>query len=141
MSTIRIRTWHVMAVMAVAVVAVGAVLASAACDAAARPVNVGVPLSVPMQEPIPAHASYQGWGSVRGDNGNIAFAPGSEPRREAWQWYPGYGWHKVSRAHHTRVYIYPYTGSWSWTWTQTTGWYAMRTQDLIIGYRPVAIAT
>lgn len=139
MSTIRIRTWHVLAVFLVMGALVAGALAFAATNEAATPVNVGVPLAAPYQEPIPAHANYLGWGQVTSAAGN-SWATNVR-RHTAWEWNTSRGWIERSRTSGTRVYIYPYGSGWSWTWTQSTGWLAMRTNLLTIGYRPIAIAT
>lgn len=138
LTLVRIRTWH-LAVVALAVTGiVVATLTTAANSAAERPVTAGVPLSAPLQEPIPAYAAYQGWGQVSGGYG-YRFGPLQVVT--AWQWDSRYGWRPAARTPGSRVYIHPYASGWSWTWTQATGWYAMRTSDLTIGYRPVAVAT
>lgn len=137
--TIKIRTWHLVLVVLVATGIVAATLAIAASSAAERPVTAGVPLSAPAHEPIPAYPAYSGWGQVAG----FGYRAGLVAPRPvvAWQWYDRYGWIQRGRTPGTRVYVYPYASGWSWTWTESTGWYAMRTSDLTIGYRPIAIAT
>ncbi len=138
MSTIRIRTWHVAVVAILATALVAAALAVSSAEASKRPVNAGVPLAAPYNEPIPAYASYQGWGTVEGGfYGNRLVAPAA---KVAWHWN-GRSWVQRSRTPGTRVYIWPYASGWSWTWTENTGWLAMHTSDLMIGYRPIAIAT
>jgi hypothetical protein len=142
MRTIRIRSWHVALVLLLVTGLVATALVAASAEASKRPVNAGVPLSAPLQEPIPAHDGYQGWGQVRSafGNGDVGRLRAPAPVA-AWQWYDNYGWYQRGRSPGTQVYIWPYAAGWSWTWTERTGWYAMRTSDLTIGYRPIAIAT
>lgn len=138
-STIRVRTWHVALVLALASALVAGALATTSHQAASKPVNAGVPLSAPAHEPIPAYDGYKGWGQVSGGFYGNTFAP-AQPKT-AWEWNARYGWMQRGRTPGTRVYIWPYAAGWSWTWTESTGWYAMQTKDLQIGFRPIAIAT
>lgn len=140
LTSIRIRAWQVAAVAIIATVAVAMVLAASSAEASKRPVNAGVPLAAPYQEPIPAYASYKGWGSVDGYGygGNARLAVAAP--KVAWAWN-GHRWLQSQRAAGMRVYIHPYAEGWSWTWTHGTGWLAMRTSDLTIGFRPIAVAT
>ncbi len=140
-SMIRIRAWHVVAALVLATAIVAGVIATAANDAASKPVTAGVPLSAPAQEPIQAYDSYKGWGQVDYDYGNGDLPLVGGRAQLAWQWYPNYGWYQRSRSGGTRVYIWPFAKGWVWTWTQDTGWYAMQTKSVIIGYRSIAIAT
>ncbi|MCW2921839.1 MAG: hypothetical protein JWL76_1713 [Thermoleophilia bacterium] len=142
---IRVRTWHIAMVAILATVLVAGALALSSAKAADKPVNAGVPLAAPYNEPIAAYASYKGWGTVEGGfygygartaAGFVAPAP-----KTAWEWNTSRGWLQRGRTPGTRVYIWPYAAGWSWTWTESTGWYAMQTSDLMIGYRPIAIAT
>lgn len=123
------------AILATALVA--AALAVSSAEASRRPVNAGVPLAAPYHEPIPAYDSYKGWGTVdRGMYANRLIVKS----KVAWHWNGG-SWVQRSRTPSTRVYIWPYASGWSWTWTETTGWLAMQTSDLVIGYRSLAVAT
>lgn len=140
---IRVRTWHVAAVAILATLIVAAALAVSSAEASKRPVNAGVPLAAPYNEPIAAYPSYKGWGTVEGGfYGSARTAAGfvAPAPKVAWYWN-GSAWSQRGRSPGTRVYIWPYAAGWSWTWTESTGWYAMQTSDLMIGYRPIAIAT
>lgn len=139
LASIRVRAWHVIAAFVVSATIVVAVLAFGAAQTSGTPVNAGVPLSAPLQEPVPAYASYVGWGQVASGYG-YGFYGGAAQGVTAWYWN-GSSWSQRSRYVGDRVYIYPYTSGWSWTWTQRTGWLAMRTSQLTIGYRPIAVAT
>ena len=140
MSMIRVRTGHVAVVAVVATVLVAAALAVSGAKASSKPANVGVPLAAPYNEPIPAYGNYKGWGYVGGGYyGGGARLVAPRPVT-AYEWN-GSRWLERTRQPGTRVYIWPYAQGWSWTWTQETGWYAMRTDALTIGYRPIAIAT
>ena len=135
-ASIRVRAWHVAAAFVASTVLVAGILAFGAAQSTGNPVNAGVPLSAPYQEPIPAYPSYIGWGQVSGSSySSLRAVPVT-----AWYW-TGSRWDERSRYVGQRVYIYPYTAGWSWTWTQGSGWMAMRTNQLTIGYRPIAIAT
>ena len=137
-SSIRIRARHVVVTCAASIVVVAALLAFSTAQTSGNPVNAGVPLSAPANEPIPAYDGYKGWGQVTVSGGgpsHLRLAPVA-----AWYW-TGRSWTATSRTASARVYIYPYASGWSWTWTQSTGWLAMRTSALTIGYRPIAIAT
>lgn len=138
MSMLRMRTWHLNAVAALTTVIVAAVLAVSNAEASRTAVNAGVPLAAPYQEPIPAYANYKGWGTVEG--GFYTARLMAPAPKVAWEW-SGSQWLQRGRTPGTRVYIWPYASGWSWTWTESSGWYAMRTSDLLIGYRPIAIAT
>lgn len=140
-ASLRVRAWHVIAAFVVSATVVVAVLAFGAAQTSGTPVNAGVPLSAPLQDPIPAYASYIGWGQV--SSGNSYYYGGASLRAvpvTAWYW-SGSAWSQRSRYVGQRVYIYPYASGWSWTWSQDQGWLAMRTSQLTIGYRPIAIAT
>jgi hypothetical protein len=139
MSTIRMRTWHIALVAILTTVIVAAALAMSSAKAADKPVNAGVPLAAPYNEPIPAYASYKGWGTVEGGFYGSARLVAPAPK-VAWHWN-GSAWSQRGRSPGTRVYIWPYAAGWSWTWTESTGWLAMQTSDLMIGYRPIAVAT
>lgn len=139
MSMLRMRTWHVAAVAILTTLLVAAALAVSSAEASKRPVNAGVPLAAPYNEPIPAYASYKGWGTVHSTYNDQRGFAGPIPR-VAWHWN-GSAWSQRSRTPGTRVYIWPYASGWSWTWTESTGWLAMHTSDLTIGYRPIAVAT
>lgn len=135
-SSIRIRAWHVAATFAASVVLVASFLAFGAAQTSGNPVNAGVPLAATYQEPTPAYASYVGWGSVSGGYySSLRAVPVS-----AWHW-TGRSWIETSRYVGARVYIYPYASGWSWTWSQSSGWLAMRTSNLTIGYRPSIAVT
>ena len=143
-STIRIKRWHVAAIAVVTTIIVAMALAVAGAEAAKRPVNAGVPLAAPLQEPVPVYPGYKGWGYV--SNGNYSqglVGRFAAPRPvQAWEWNANtQNWMSRGRSQGTRVYIWPYATSWSWTWTQETGWYAMQSSELSIGYRPIAVAT
>lgn len=136
-ASIRLRTWHVAAAFVASVAFVALLLAFGAAQTTGNPVNAGVPLSAPLNEPIPAYDGYKGWGQVSsgGAYSSLRAVPVT-----AWHWN-GRSWVQSSRYVGTRVYIWPYASGWAWTWTQNTGWLAMRTNALTIGYRPIAIAT
>jgi hypothetical protein len=135
-ASIRIRAWHVLAMFAASAVLVASFLAFGAAQSSGNPVNAGVPLAAPYSEPIPAYASYQGWGQVAGGSySSLRAVP-----VVAWYWN-GRSWVQRSRYVGARVYIYPYAQGWSWTWSEGSGWLAMRTNQLTIGYRPSIIAT
>jgi hypothetical protein len=136
----RVRSWHVAVLAIITTVAVATVLAVAAAEASKRPVNAGVPLTAPLHEPMPAYASYRGWGQVAYASYGTARLMAPRPVT-AWEWNAQRGWVQRSRSVGERVYIWPYAAGWSWTWTQSTGWYAMQTSALTIGYRPIAVAT
>ncbi len=138
MSTFRVRTWHIALVAILTTAVVAAALAVSSAEASKRPVNAGVPLAAPYNEPIPAYDGFQGWGQV-GSGTSTAYHLVAQTK-VAWHWN-GRSWVQRSRTTGTRVYIWPYAAGWSWTWTQNTGWLAMRTSDLTIGFRPIAIAT
>ena len=137
-SSIRIRSWHVLAAFAASAVLVASFLAFGAAQTSGNPVNAGVPLAAPYSEPIPAYASYRGWGQVS-SGGYYANSLRAVPVI-AWHWN-GSGWVQRSRYVGARVYIYPYASGWSWTWSESAGWLAMRTNQLTIGYQPQIIAT
>lgn len=139
-SSIRIRAWHLFVAFAASMVLVAGFLAFGAAQTSGTPVNAGVPLSAPYQEPIPAYASYRGWGQVVAAAEYSGYRHMSGSSVTAWHW-SGSAWQQSSRYYGERVYIYPYASGWSWTWTQSKGWLAMRTSSLIVGYRPIAIAT
>jgi hypothetical protein len=138
--SIRIRAWHVLAAFAASAVLVASFLAFGAAQSSGTPVNAGVPLAAPYSEPIPAYASYQGWGQVANGGGYYGAATLRSVPVVAWYWN-GSGWVQRSRYVGQRVYIYPYAQGWSWTWSEGSGWLAMRTSQLTIGYRPTVIAT
>ena len=141
MSMIRMRTWHIAAVAILTTVIVAAALAVSSAEASKRPVNAGVPLAAPYNEPIPAYDSYKGWGAVHGTYGDFNGFAGPIHSKVAWHWN-GTAWsQRYGRTPGLRVYIWPYAAGWSWTWTESTGWLAMQTRDLVIGYRPIAVAT
>lgn len=139
MSMLRVRTWHVAAVAILTTLLVAAAVAVSSAEASKRPLNAGVPLAAPYNEPIPAYASYKGWGTVEGGFYGTARLVAPAPK-VAWHW-TGTTWVQRGRTPGTRVYIWPYASGWSWTWTESTGWLAMHTSDLMIGYRPIAVAT
>jgi hypothetical protein len=139
-ASLRVRTWHVLAVFAASILLVAGALAFGTAQSSGTPVNAGVPLSAPYQEPVPAYSSYIGWGQVASGNTGYYGATLRAVPVIAWYW-DGSAWQQRSRYVSQRVYIYPYTQGWSWTWTQGSGWMAMRTSQLTIGYRPIAIAT
>ena len=138
-ASIRLRAWHVLAAFAASTVLVASFLAFGAAQSSGNPVNAGVPLAAPYQDPIPAYASYQGWGTVSSGSSYYGATLRAVPVI-AWHWN-GSGWVQRSRYVGARVYIYPYASGWSWTWSEGSGWLAMRTNQLTIGYRPAIIAT
>ena len=140
LSSIRVRSWHVITAFIVSAAIVVGVLAFGAAQTSGTPVNAGVPLSAPLQDPIPAYASYIGWGQVAYASDAGFYYGGNGSGVVAWRW-SGSSWQQSSRYYGQRVYIYPYASGWSWTWTQGSGWLAVRTSQLTIGYRPIAIAT
>jgi len=140
----RIGAWHLAAITTITTIAVGIALVAASAEASKRPVSAGVPLAAPLQEPISAYDGYEGWGQVA--HGFFASAA-AQPPIMAFKLveapYPQRSyWVQRSRFAGERVYIAPlgYEG-WSWTWTSRTGWYAMETHRLTIGYQPIAVAT
>jgi hypothetical protein len=139
LASLRVRALHVIAAFAVSTAIVVAFLAFGAAQTSGTPVNAGVPLAAPLQDPIPAYASYIGWGQVSGASSGYYATLRAVPVT-AWYWN-GSAWSQRSRYSGQRVYIYPYASGWSWTWSQDQGWLAMRTSQLTIGYRPIAIAT
>lgn len=140
MSMIHVRARHVLVAFAASTVLVASFLAFGAAQTSGTPVNAGLALAATYQEPIPAHASYRGWGQVVAAAEFSGYRHSSGSSVTAWRWN-GYSWQQSSRYYGERVYIYPYASGWSWTWTQSKGWLAMRTSSLIIGYRPIAAVT
>ena len=137
MSSISLKARHVLVAFAASTLLVASFLAFGAAQTSGTPVNAGLALAATYQEPIPAYPSYVGWGQVDGGGAYAGFRSQSVT---AWYW-DGYSWSQRARTAGTRVYIYPYAAGWSWTWTQSTGWMAMRTSSLTIGYRPIAAVT
>lgn len=79
-------------------------------------------------------STFRGWAYVRG----LGICPAGatciwagELQVPAWRW-TGSSWAPATRPTGTRVYAWPWTADWAWTWTRSTGWYAMRTDRIVI---------
>src|SRR5688572_28775801 len=110
LNSIRIRSWHIAMVAIITTVAVAIVLTASTAEASKRQVNAGVPLAAPYHEPIPAHANYKGWGSVKGYGYNPStrydsarFAAPAPSVHVAWHWN-GTRWIQRERSGGTQVY-------------------------------------